>query len=334
MKRIVLLFYFLCGVVYSAEDLEIKPAHWKIAMTFDDVLMANQPSCTLGKRKQVQRDIIKVLNLHKVNALALMVTDGQCAFSTRGLANDSARMWLNNGHQIGQQSATFIDINKVSAETYLSDLGRAHQTLVSVFDEHHTNILWFRAPYLHRGNKPEKKQAIEDWLYKYHYREAPVTIDSKEAVYARAYERALRDNHTEMANLIVQAYLAHLKTSANFYRNLSQQVFHRDIVQVLRLRVNQLNADHLEQVFSMFQNDLSVQWVDIESALSDSAYESKDDYVGNPGLSWIFRWGHTQYLDVDIDFIPQADEWIAAFASGASLDEVIALRQPPLQLNN
>jgi hypothetical protein len=174
---------------------------------------------------------------------------------------------------------------------------------------------WLRTPYFHLGNKSLKKSVLEEWIKDNQYRHGVATILSKDWVYAKAYEVALLNAEQEVAKQVAQEYLQHLRESVDFYQALGQTVINRQISQVLVLHVSQLNVDYFSQVLDLLTS-MGAEIVSVDQALSDPVYRRDDFFVGNPGVSWLFRWAFTEWVDADIELIPMWSDWIWEVASG------------------
>jgi hypothetical protein len=71
-------------------------------------------------------------------------------------------------------------------------------------------------------------------------------------------------------------------------REVGRERFGRDVRHVLLLHANRLNADHLDRLLETLARD-GARFVPLETALADPIYAERDDYVGDRGLSWLYR---------------------------------------------
>jgi hypothetical protein len=135
-----------------------------------------------------------------------------------------------------------------------------------------------------------------------------VTIDNQEWVFAAAYLRARERQDAEQMEQITTAYFEHIEACVQYYRELSARLFRRDIPQVLLLHANQLNADHIDELLARLRAG-GAEFVTLEQAVSDPAYQSADSYVGPRGLSWLQRWALSRELPVPEE--PREPVWVA-----------------------
>jgi hypothetical protein len=80
-----------------------------------------------------------------------------------------------------------------------------------------------------------------------------------------------------------------MESMFEFYEGLSRDLFGREIPQVLLVHANQLNGDHFSEMIEMMRRR-GYQFMTLDDALSDPAYRSREDYVGEVGISWLQRW--------------------------------------------
>ncbi len=60
------------------------------------------------------------------------------------------------------------------------------------------------------------------------------------------------------------------------------------VPQVLLLHANALNAHHLGTVLDRMRQ-AGVEFIPLEQALADPVYQRPDGYVGDRGISWLYR---------------------------------------------
>ena len=173
---------------------------------------------------------------------------------------------------------------------------------------------YFRHPFLHTGNTPEKKLQLELFLPTLQYEVAPVTIDNSEWIFAKAYHIALRKKDAAQMKKTGEAYVDYMKDKTVFYEAQSKMLFGRPIKHTLLIHANALNGDYLDELLEMYQKR-NYAFISLEEALTDEAYQSKDDYAGRGGISWLHRWAMTQKVDkAFFKGEPTCPEFIQAYA--------------------
>ena len=276
----------LALTLFLTTPLAAQQTQKSVAVTFDDipgVAMACGPEAAV----RLNRRLLAKVAAHKIPAAALVVTG-----NTRCGSSDLTRivnMWLDAGHEVGSHTHSHFDLNSQPLLTYLADVGRAHDILTSILKPRGKTVRYFRFPGLHAGNTQAKKSALDRELAARRYRNAVVTIDNQEWVYAEVYTAAKVRNDTARIRTLLPLYFEHLDLSFAYYEALTEKLFNRQIRQVLLLHANDLNADYLDDVVKIMRRR-GYLFISLDEAMADSAYRRPDKYVGPMGLSWLQRW--------------------------------------------
>ncbi|NIP77796.1 MAG: polysaccharide deacetylase family protein [Gemmatimonadetes bacterium] len=197
------------------------------------------------------------------------------------------RRWVDAGHRLGNHTFSHRDLNTVDLEWYTADIAR-NQAYLEPFLER-GEPRWFRPPLLHAGDTPTRRDGLREYLDRWGYRMAPVTLDNQEWIFADVYVRAKAAGDSAVARRVAAAYVPFMDSVAAFFEARSRAVLGREIPQVLLLHANELNADHLPALAGMLRAR-GYRFVPLAEALRDPAYAREDAYVGPRGLSWIHRW--------------------------------------------
>lgn len=187
-----------------------------------------------------------------------------------------------------------------------------------------TTPRWFRYPYLRRGATVERRDRAAASVAAAGHRVAPVTIDTSDWALVAPYVEALRARDEGRARSIAEAYVTHVVAAARHYRTLARRDHGREVAQVLLLHANALAADHLGAVLAALAED-GARFVMLDEALEDPVYARPEVYVGEIGLSWLYRiasgaaeawrWDRAQRAAMRIRFgarPPATDAWIDA----------------------
>jgi peptidoglycan/xylan/chitin deacetylase (PgdA/CDA1 family) len=219
-------------------------------------------------------------------------------------------LWLDAGLDLGNHTFSHPDLHRVTVEEFMEDALRGEKVTRALLEERNSRPRWFRHPMLHTGRDLETKHAVERGLAEHGYRVAPVTIDNSEYIFARAYDRALDVEDEGAARRIVAEYLEYMDRKVAYYESQSRNLLGRAIPHVLLLHANRLNADHLDGLVAVLRAR-GYEFVSLDVALEDPAYESEDRFTGPQGISWLHRWAITR--GADGSFFrgePEAAPWV------------------------
>jgi hypothetical protein len=159
--------------------------------------------------------------------------------------------------------------------------------------EFNKSMVYFRHPYLHRGNSKAKADSLANYLAEHNYIEAPVTIDNAEWIFAAAYDSVLKTNDDNLRKSIGSEYISYMELKLRYYEGQSEKLFGRNIRQILLIHANSLNSDFMGELLQMFiKNDY--KFINLETALQDELYKTEDQYFKKGGISWLDRWAITQ----------------------------------------
>jgi peptidoglycan/xylan/chitin deacetylase (PgdA/CDA1 family) len=208
------------------------------------------------------------------------------------------RQWLVKGFDLGNHTFSHPDFNNVSFGYFIADLERNEPPLKSLLKEYRKPLLYFRHPFLHRGNSKAKADSLAEYLSSRRYTEAPVTIDNSEWIFAAAYDSALKTKNKILDRLIGAEYLKYMESKVKYFENQSDKLFARNIRQILLIHANSLNADYLGDLLIMFKRN-GYTFVNLATALRDELYQTEDLYFKNGGISWLDRWAITREKSKD-----------------------------------
>jgi peptidoglycan/xylan/chitin deacetylase (PgdA/CDA1 family) len=257
-----------------------------MALTFDDLpgnAVPVRDRCDPVALAAWSEKLLATLRKHHAPAIGFVNSGRGCL----GKALPSIlEPWLRDGHQLGNHTAHHVDANAVSVAEFEQDVIAGETPLRGLLQRHGQKLVWFRYPMLHTGTTLASRNQIAAFLRKRGYRNGVVTLDSDEYLYNNAYASV----YPEHAQLIARAYLSFMESIVSFYEKRTNEVIGHPIPHVLLLHVSSLNADHLDELLTMFERR-GYHFVTIEEAMRDPAYALPDGYVGKAGLSWIHRWG-------------------------------------------
>jgi peptidoglycan/xylan/chitin deacetylase (PgdA/CDA1 family) len=254
-----------------------------LALTFDDLPGSAFPQrdrCNAAAIASWNSKLLATLRKHRAPAIGF-VNSARCID-----VGPVLEQWLKEGHQLGNHTAHHVDANAVTADEFERDVIAGESPLKEVLARHGHELVWFRYPMLHTGPAPDVRDRIAAFLASRGYRNGVVTIDSEEFLYNNAYA----SSYPEHAQAIAKDYIRFMESVLTFFEKRTLEVVGRPIAHVLLLHVSSLNADHLDELLTMYEKR-GYRFITIDEAMKDPAYQLKDGYAGKVGLSWIHRWG-------------------------------------------
>lgn len=220
--------------------------------------------------------------------------------------------WLQAGQELGNHTFAHRSAHATPLGEYLQGITRGEKVTRVLAQRAGRPYRYFRHPQLHAGRSLEYRRGVERFLAAHGYTVAPVTVDNQEWVYARAYVVADERGDSALKGRVVTDYLRHLDSAFVYSERLSRRLFDREIPLVLLLHANQINAVYLDTILSRLEAR-GYTFAPLERVLTDSAYRSRDTYVGATGPSWLVRWASSRGMPVPAE--PREEAWVAALAS-------------------
>ena len=266
----------------------------EIAVTFDDLPMVFGRPPSLEEHERVTTTLVGTIASLRIPVVGFVNED---KLETGGKVDprrvELLKQWTKAGLELGNHTYSHLDLHRVSAEQYRSDILRGEAVTRPLLAEIKKKPRFFRHPYLHTGRDTATRNSIHRFLEDKGYRVAPVTLDNYDYIFARAYDKAIASKDTDQQRRIEQEYIGYMDRILAYYEKQSIALIGRNIPHILLLHANTLNARTFDRLIAAYQKR-GYTFVALEHALRDPSYESQDLYVGDAGITWLHRWAMTQ----------------------------------------
>ncbi len=285
-----------------------RPAR-KMAITFDDLPYVVVGQQGLASAQRATKEILRVLKAHDVPVVAfvneskLQVT-GEVDARIALLQN-----WVDAGMILGNHTYSHPDFNALTIDQFEDEIIKGEVVTRRLMQSHQPYQLYFRHPMTHTGDTQARKEAIESFLASRGYRVTPHTIENSDSIFNVAYVSALRSKDEVLAKRLRDAYLDFSIAATDFAEHISPQIFGREVTQTLLIHANDINADCLEELLTRFSGR-GYNFVTLDAAMSDPAYQTKVTYVTKAGPSWLWRWMKSKGMNVGFNDDPEPPQWV------------------------
>jgi len=249
----------------------------EVAITFDD-LPAHGPLPAGTTREEVTRKILAAFKEAKVPEVYGFINAGKLRAHPEDLR--VLQLWREAGQPLGNHTLDHMSLNHNPLEAFSDNVARNEATLEELMGKQDWH--WFRYPYLDEGDTLEKRRAARAYLEKRHYRIAQVSLDFEDYAWNAPYARC-SDKKDEKA--IAWLRESYLKTAADYVklgREMSEQLFHRDIKYVLLMHVGAFDAEMLPQLLEQLKRE-GFTFITLEKAQTDPAYKVDPDVPRKDG---------------------------------------------------
>ncbi len=267
-------------------------AHTELAVTIDDLPTtgALPPDTT---RVSIVDRMVEILRRHAVPAVYGFTNAGQLrdnpAFESILLA------WRKGGFPLGNHTLSHLDLDRVSTSEFVADIERNEALLEPLAPPGAAKF--FRYPYLHLGNDPEKRAAVRSWLASRGYRIAPVTVYVEHWEWSNAYTRCVAQRDGPAIRWVKETYLEASKARLAWAREISAQLFKRQMKHILLLHADAIDAAILDDLLRAHQA-AGVTLISLESALQDPAYGTYVDEPGDGDHTFLVQAARAQGVDI------------------------------------
>src|SRR5262245_6218235 len=257
--------------------------HTELAVTIDDLPTtgALPPGTT---RMAIAEQIIDALRRHAV--------PGVYGFANGGQVHDYPELerillaWRKGGFLLGNHTFSHLDLARVSAAEFIADIERNEPLLERLSPPE--SWKYFRYPYLHQGNAPEKQSAVRRWLVSRGYRIAPVTVYVEHWEWSDAYARCVARQDGQAIAQVKEMYLWAARQRLGWARSLSAQLFKRQIKHILLLHLDALDAAVLDDLLRLHKAD-GATLIGLDVALQDPLYAGYEEVAGDGDHTFLIQ---------------------------------------------
>jgi peptidoglycan-N-acetylglucosamine deacetylase len=308
--------YFAAAIVLIQLSSGLAAQTHQVALTIDDLpfvtaedtrpmLPANAKAAEAANRK-----LVNAFTHHKVPVTGFVIQKN-VENSDLASGREILRQWTQNGLDLGNHTYAHPDFDSLTIEQFEEQIIRGEAMFVRLTDAASRKPKYFRFPFNHTGDTTEKHNAIADFLKKRGYRQAPCTIENSDWMFNAAYARMLARHDHASASRLRREYLTFTSAQIDYFIRLNTQVLGYEPPEIMLLHDNQLNADVVGKLLSLFEKK-GYRWVTLTQAESDPVYRS-DNIVTKYGPMWGYRWARALGVKVDGSQEPEPPEWISNY---------------------
>ena len=300
---------FFLAITFSSFAAD-KPDR-AVSITIDDLPAASANTMDAATMTQMTAKLLTTIRDQKVPCIGFVNEKKLYKFGEVDERIKALQMWLDYGCELGNHTFSHASLNKVPLQTWEEEVMRGETVTSMLMAQHKMKIRYLRHPYLDTGRDLETRRKAEEFLTQRGYRIAPITLDAWDWMYATVYEDAKKRGDVALQKKLVDSYLDHSDKVFAYSEQLSVRLLGYETRQILLIHANQLEADHIGELFDLFRKR-GYRFITLEEALSDSAYSSPDTYVGEEGTGWLDHWAITMGKPPQGE--PEFPQWVVDLA--------------------
>lgn len=284
-------------------------AQKKMSITIDDLPYVDLGEPHLARARAATAKILEALARYRAPAAAFVNESKLQVRGERDARVALLEQWLDAGHVLGNHTFSHPDLNSVTLGEYTADLTKGEVVTRAAMRARGHERFYFRHPFTHTGPDLEKKEGLARFLDSRGYTVAPFTVEHADYLFNQVRTGLLRRGDSAQAERVRKAYVNQLGTAFDYFEKLARDYFGRDIAHILLIHANDINADCLGEMLGQMKAR-GYEFVTLDEALRDPAYETKDGYMNKWGPSWLHRWSKTLGRELDMKNEPDAPKWI------------------------
>ncbi|GAB5552350.1 MAG: polysaccharide deacetylase family protein [Saprospiraceae bacterium] len=281
---------FLLSLSFCVLFSTLQAQQKEICITIDDLPVVYYAKKDTAGLRAVTHGLIATFDAYDIPAIGYV---NERKLFTKGKPNafqiSLLEDWLKSGYELGNHTFGHPSYHEVGYEKFTADVLKGAILTKPLVEKYGKKYEFFRHPYLRVGLRKSAHDSLSQFLELHQYREAPVTIDNDDYLFAKAYHIAHTKGKTELTTKIGKDYVDYMERKLLYFEASADSLFQRPIKQILLLHANLLNAHYLDDLAQMYQAH-GYRFIDQATALEDPCYESKITRYGDWGISWLDRW--------------------------------------------
>lgn len=282
--------YFLTALLLLSGQLTAISQEKKVTITVDDlptVIYADEP---YEERLELTKRFTEFFSENEIPAIGFVNEKKVYAENAPDPKEVKLlELWYEHGLELGNHTFSHMNYNQNGFDAFTADMLKGEKVMKEVGGKYNQPPVYLRHPYLRSGKTQGQSDSLLQFLDEQDYKEAPVTLDNGDYLFAVKYEKARNNGDKSEMKKISEAYLEYTADQIDYYEQLTTHVFDRQVPQVFLMHINWLNADVLEELASLFRSK-GYAFVSLAESLEDEAYDHPITRYGDWGISWLERW--------------------------------------------
>lgn len=291
-----------------------------VVLTIDDlpfVTGEDKPMLPVDAKRAVaaNQKLLRSIARHHVPVTGFVVQKGVEALGP-GSGAEILREWTRRGFDLGNHTYAHPNFNDLTIEQFEDQIIRGETSIAPLMKAAGRRVEFFRFPFNHTGDTKEKHDTVAAFLVQRGYRFAPCTIETSDWMFNAAYVRMLDRHDKASASRLRADYLAFTAAQVDYFARLSQQVLGYEPPQIMLIHDNQLNADVIDELLTLFEKR-HYRWVTLGEAEKDPVYRTPETLITKYGPMWGYRWARELNVKVDGSLEPDPPKWVTDYGRQA-----------------
>jgi peptidoglycan-N-acetylglucosamine deacetylase len=267
---VIMLFFSLCCAI---------PAR-QLVVTIDDLPLTYEGRFDQGMDETYSRKLMDTLDAFHVSATGF-VTGRRIR---KDYQRDLLTEFLKRGNTLGNHTFNHLDLNEVTAQEYSKDILHCEDVIAPWV----AGTKYFRYPYLHRGDSPEKRDEVYAFLSAQGFAIAPATIFPGDWIFDAEFHERRKIGDAAGSDRAGREYLKAIREKTHHAEDLAKRKVKREVPQILLIHMNVINGLYLHNALSWYRDE-GWSFVTLDEALKDPVYAMKERKCSRESLIWLER---------------------------------------------
>lgn len=262
MLILLKVFILQLNFLYGEYDSQAPPK--QVALSFDDAPFGKGAFLTPEERTDM---LVENLASLDIPPAVFFCVSSRLKYNH---GHERIAQYAGAGHLIANHTHSHKHTHDLGAIGYLEDISTAHE-LLKGYDNFR---MWFRYPFLDRGNTMPLQDSIRNGLDSMGYKIGYVTIDTWDWYLDSKCRDAAKEEIEIDTSVLRGIYLDMIYASAEYYDSLSIELLDRSPKHILLLHENDLSAMFIDDLVARFRKN-GWEIISPEEAYSDSLAQLK-----------------------------------------------------------
>ena len=267
LKRLLYILAVTCYVFFLNSDIFSQEIQKEICISVDDLPYATTIYKDISTGKYITGKLLSAFKIYNVIALG-SVNIGK---AIQNDLPDTAKLnllnqWLDSGMMLANHTYAHKNYNKINFDEFKKDILDGELYLKDLLEQHGLKLIYFRHPFLFRGDSKEKADTLQSFLDSVGYIVAPVTIDNSDYIFSWAYEKVKSQKNDSLCKKNGNDYVRYMEDVLKYYEVQSVKLIGYNPKHILLCHANLINSDYINELLEMYKRN-GYTFISIDDAL-------------------------------------------------------------------
>ncbi len=281
-----------------------------IAITFDDLPYAPDDRDSLVLLQRTTANMTAEVKRRHLPAVAFVNENKVISHDGEVDARVALlEQWLDAGAELGNHNFVHVGLTATPLAKVEDAVIQGEPIIRQLMERRGMKLRYYRQPFMQTGTTAEMKATFDKFLADRGYTVAPFTIEDSDWDFSDAYGLAREKHDDPLRVRVKQAYFDYFDQMVDWFERVAQDTFGHPIAHILIIHADEINGDCLPELLARLEKR-GYQFISLDKALRDPAYQTPDGYIGKWGPSYLHRWRISLDKPDMLKEEPDPPEWV------------------------